>query len=97
MTSAYWREKQEVADTKIDESNPSYMYERDKDEEEAALHNEVGPGGGFVSPYVRGVRICGTLVLFLAQLSFLCIFCVVPTPVCVIYASFVSVLFFDSK
>jgi hypothetical protein len=33
--SAYWREKQEVADAKIDESNPSYMYERDKDEEEA--------------------------------------------------------------
>jgi hypothetical protein len=33
--SAYWREKQEVTDAKIDESNPSYMYERDKDEEEA--------------------------------------------------------------
>jgi hypothetical protein len=31
--SAFWREKQEEADAKIDESNPSFMYERDEDEE----------------------------------------------------------------
>jgi hypothetical protein len=43
----------------------------------SALHCTMrwGLGGGFSSPYVRGVRrICGTLVLFLAQLPSLCIF-----------------------
>jgi hypothetical protein len=31
------------------------------------LHNEVGPGGGCAPPYVRRVRVCGTLAfLFLS-------------------------------
>jgi hypothetical protein len=54
----------------------------------STLHNEMETRGGAIAVmYVRGVRIYAHWY-----------FCVVPTPVCVIYANcFVSVLFFDSE
>jgi hypothetical protein len=54
--------------------------------EDSTLHNEVRPRGGLGRNV--GTRCAYTCkpVLFLAQLTFSLYFCVVPTPMCVIYA-----------
>jgi hypothetical protein len=51
------------------------------------LHNEVGPGGPpCAPPYVRHVRICGTLVFLFHSAPGLSLSCDAP-PVCIIWAN----------
>jgi hypothetical protein len=52
-----------------------------------SLHNEVGPGGPpCAPPYIRRVRICGTLAFLIHSAPDLSPFCDAP-PVCVIWAN----------
>jgi hypothetical protein len=52
---------------------------------ESTLHNEVGPAPPCAPPYVRCVRICGTLAFLIHSAPDLSLFCEAP-PVCVIWA-----------